>query len=280
MINVLLSPYAYAKMLWFCRKEKTEITGFGISPELDDLLYVADFMTVPQECTSSSCDIDDKGLAEYFTACVKRKLEPVQFMRMWFHTHPGTMLTPSGTDTATMRKCFGDAAWQIMLIMTNDGKMSATLEARPSLLKDVVLTSQAAASVYWGGCFSGVNDKALAAWQAEYAANIKSKTFPVVQSNQTVYDTAINNKLRYDPDRCSCGMWLNSSHLCPKCDIDKIAADRAFNKALKGGKLPGEGVARKIFLPKGGELWTNTNTLNKKAPRAAAPRQLLQPSPV
>lgn len=268
-INVSLSPYAYAKMRWFCRKGKTEITGFGISPEIKDLLYVDDFITVPQECTSASCEIDDAGLAKYFTDCVSRKLEPVQFMRMWFHTHPGDMLSPSGTDKDTMRKCFGDSAWQMMLIMCQDGRMSATLETRPALLHNVTLTTTVEAVVVWNRLFRGVGDATVRLWEDEYAANIKQPDYStkyanVPQSNTrqppTVFDTAKNEVEFYQYARCHCGGWLNEDWLCSTCDAAKIAADIAYDKATGHRQSKSK---TKIFVPKGASV-CQTQTLSKR----------------
>src|SRR5262249_4025081 len=120
------APLAWLKLQFFCHAGDTEIGGFGISSE-QDLLYVEDFLTVRQQVTATSVHFDDGGVADFFDACVDRKLHPEQFSRIWCHTHPAASVTPSGIDEETFERSFGCCDWSLMFILGRTGLTYARL---------------------------------------------------------------------------------------------------------------------------------------------------------
>ena len=75
------SPTAWAKLLYFRDKTDNEVGGFGIT-QLDDLLFVIDFVTIKQEVTGVSVKFDDEAVADYFDAQVDLGRKPEQFARI------------------------------------------------------------------------------------------------------------------------------------------------------------------------------------------------------
>ena len=59
------SPYAWAKLQWFCHHGDSEIGGFGVTAA-DDLLSIQDFQTVRQRVSSVSVSFDDEAVADFF----------------------------------------------------------------------------------------------------------------------------------------------------------------------------------------------------------------------
>ena len=98
--SLRFTPYAWAKLQWFCHRGETEIGGFGVTAA-DDPLLVEDFVTVKQMVSCVSVSFDDEAVADFFEAQVDAGRRPEQFARAWCHTHPGESPTPSGTDEET-----------------------------------------------------------------------------------------------------------------------------------------------------------------------------------
>ena len=66
-------------------------------------------------------------MAEFFDRCVDRGLALQRFARIWCHTHPGSSVTPSGTDEETFARCFGGCDWAVMFILGRTGNTYARL---------------------------------------------------------------------------------------------------------------------------------------------------------
>ena len=120
-MELRFSPTAWAKLLFMRDVGPTEIGGFGIT-RADDLLYVEDFVTVKQICTSVSVEFDDDDVADFTLDMVDDGLHPRNFMRIWIHTHPNISPSPSGTDEDTFRDKFGHCDWAVMAILSKDNR--------------------------------------------------------------------------------------------------------------------------------------------------------------
>lgn len=120
------SPYAWAKLQWFCHHGDTEIGGFGITAE-DDLLLIQDFVTVRQRVSSVSVSFDDEAVADFFEDQVDAGRRPEQFGRLWLHTHPGDSADPSCTDEETFTRVFRGCDWAVMFILARGGATYARL---------------------------------------------------------------------------------------------------------------------------------------------------------
>ena len=114
------SPTAWAKLLFFRDRGDTEIGGFGVTSS-DDLLYVEQFVTVPQTTTFVHVAFDDEAVADFFDQQVDEGRRPQQFARIWLHSHPGDCPLPSAVDEETLQRCFGQCDWSVMFIIARDG---------------------------------------------------------------------------------------------------------------------------------------------------------------
>lgn len=114
------TPYAWAKMIFMRDKGDTEVGAFGISDPNDPLLIV-DIKLVPQKCSSAYVEFEDTGVADFFEDCFDAGLALTQYGRIWIHTHPSGVHSPSGTDENTFYKCFGRCDWAVMYILSKDG---------------------------------------------------------------------------------------------------------------------------------------------------------------
>lgn len=120
------TPYAWAKLVYFCHAGDTEIGGFGLSDPGDPLL-VTDLLTLKQATTSVSVDFDDEAVADLFEKQVDLGRRPEQFARIWCHTHPGSSPNPSSVDEETFAEVFGRCDWAVMFILAKGGQTYARL---------------------------------------------------------------------------------------------------------------------------------------------------------
>jgi hypothetical protein len=121
------SPTAWAKLLFMRDCGETEIGGFGIA-KTEDPLLVTDIILVDQVCTLATVKFDDQAVADFFDQQVDRGLKPVQFARLWIHTHPGKCPEPSFTDEETFERVFGQTDWSVMFILACGGQTYARLQ--------------------------------------------------------------------------------------------------------------------------------------------------------
>ena len=120
------TPYAWAKLQFFCHAGPTEIGGFGLATP-DDPLFVTDFLTLRQQATSVSVEFEDDAIAELFEDQVDQGRRPEQFARIWCHTHPGDSPHPSHTDEQTFTRVFEASDWAVMFILARGGQTYARL---------------------------------------------------------------------------------------------------------------------------------------------------------
>jgi hypothetical protein len=158
------TPYAWAKLQFFCHRGDTEIGGFGVTPP-EDLLLIEDFVTVKQSTSIVSVSFDDGAVADYFEAQVDLGRKPEQFGRLWCHTHPGNSPHPSGLDEETFTRVFGMCQWAVMFILARDGDTYARLRFNVGPKSQSVIPVR----IDYGRPFSGSNPDA---WEEEYQANI------------------------------------------------------------------------------------------------------------
>ena len=168
------APLAWLKLQFFCQTGTTEIGGVGISAARD-LLYVRDFVTVPQHVTPVTVSFDDAAVADHFDACVDRGIKPCRCGRIWLHTHPGSSVTPSGTDEETFARVFGACDWSVMFILGRTGHTYARLAFSAGPGGQFLLPVQ----VDWPAWPEALLEKenslevVIAGWRQEFAANIR-----------------------------------------------------------------------------------------------------------
>ncbi|OHB47829.1 MAG: hypothetical protein A2Y10_16350 [Planctomycetes bacterium GWF2_41_51] len=163
------SPYAWAKLLYFRDKGRTEIGGFGIT-ETNDLLYITDFITVKQNVTSISVSFDDNAVADFFEAQVDFGRKPQQFARIWCHTHPGDSPEPSLTDEDTFKRVFGHCDWAVMFVLAQDDSAYARLSFNTGPKAQIMLPVR----VDYSKEFNGTE---LPIWEKDFKENIQPIVF-------------------------------------------------------------------------------------------------------
>ena len=171
--SLLFAPLAWLKLLYFCHAGDTEVGGFGVT-DIDDLLYVEDFVTVGQHTSAVTVLFDDHAVADFMDRCVDTGLSPQNCLRLWCHTHPGSSAEPSGTDEETFERVFGGCDWAVMFILARTGNTYARLSMRAG----PGAATHLAVGVDWSRWSEVVNDPKFslttlrADWQDEFATNI------------------------------------------------------------------------------------------------------------
>ncbi len=159
------TPTAWAKLRYLRDLGPTEVGGFGISADRDDLLCIHDIVLIPQECTEVSVAFHDEAVAEFFEQQVAEGLRPEQFARVWIHTHPGDCPLPSGVDEATFARCFGACDWSVMCILAENDATYARLRWRHPAAAELEIDC----AVEFAKPF-GASEQAD--WQIEYAERV------------------------------------------------------------------------------------------------------------
>jgi proteasome lid subunit RPN8/RPN11 len=163
------SPTAWAKLLYFRDKSDNEVGGFAIT-EVDDLLFVKDFVTVKQEVTSVSVKFNDAAVADFFDTQVDLGRKPEQFARIWLHTHPGDSAEPSMIDEETFQRVFGVCQWAVIFVIAQNNKTFARLRFNVGPSGQVLIPVEVDYTTDFGA-----SDKA--AWDDEYQVNVKAITW-------------------------------------------------------------------------------------------------------
>lgn len=166
------SPYAWAKLLYFCHAGDTEIGGFGVASDPKELLIIDDFVTVKQITSPVSVVFDDRSVADYFEAQVDLGRRPGQFARVWLHTHPGDCTYPSGTDEQTFERVFRGCDWAVMFILARGGQTYCRLRFNTGPGGQVELPVE----VDYSERFAGSDHEG---WRDEYELNVQPEMDPV-----------------------------------------------------------------------------------------------------
>lgn len=153
----------------------TEVGGYGVHEivgRFNNVIYIKDFVTVRQKVDPAFCSLDpdhaNRLMVEMCTA--DEHFNPNQLLACWCHTHPGTSVTPSGTDWDT----FADhnaADWAAMIILGKDGSLGAHIRQKGVMWEPV---KAIVVDVDWENM--GSPDVAARitprAWEEEYVRNI------------------------------------------------------------------------------------------------------------
>jgi len=114
--SVRFTPYAWAKLCFMRDSLDTEIGGFGIC-DADDPLLIEDIAILPQEVTCASVEFDGEAICDFLEVQLDAGREPYQVSRVWIHTHPQGVRSPSSQDEETFSESFGGSGWAVMLIL-------------------------------------------------------------------------------------------------------------------------------------------------------------------
>lgn len=181
-------------MLYFRDKGDTEISGFGIAEDPEDLLRITDFVTVKQKASTATFEMEDEAVGDFALDMVEKGLKPEQFMRVWLHTHPGNFCTPSGTDEECFNRWFGGCDWGIMCILAKDDKMYARLRFNTGPRADIEIP----VTVDYSIPFPASNQEA---WAEEHTANIEKEYYTVTSYGSGSRSGGYNWKSGYNADK-------------------------------------------------------------------------------
>ena len=150
-------------------------------------MLVRDFVTVKQDAGLCHVDFDDEAVANYFEDQVDAGRQPNQFARIWLHTHPGMVASPSRTDEDTFANVFGNCDWSVMFILGDQNKTYASLQIKAT-------NSQMPLSVEidYNTLFPGVD---IDAWELEYDTNIRPA---IVKFTPSTYTKSIPTSAKAD----------------------------------------------------------------------------------
>ena len=177
------TPLAWMKLRTMRDVTNNEVGGFGIT-DADDLLLVKDFVIIEQTVSSASVEFDDETVSNFFEDQVVAGRKPEQFARIWLHTHPKWIHTPSSTDEETFARVFGRCDWAIMFILAKDEKTYARLRFNVGPGGHVEIP----VAIDYNVDFPASD---LEGWREDYADKVWEYKIPVTTSNvhtQTWYD--------------------------------------------------------------------------------------------
>lgn len=178
MPTLIFSPKAWLKLLYMKNSANTEVSGFGIS-KVDNPLYVEDFVTIKQECTAATTDMDEEALDKYLEEMEEVRGLPISsFYRIWIHTHPNMSPNPSGTDEENFSTMFKSCTWALMVIVGKDEEVYARLRLNRV---DVVgkLEMELDAEVDWVSLYTDLHEE----WTQELKRNV----------TKNVWQSPVNN---------------------------------------------------------------------------------------
>jgi len=164
--RITFSAYAYQKLCyWEAMSQKDEMSCFGVATRKAEPLRITELYIPQQEVTINSTDMTAEGIADMWGTLTALKLDPIQFARIWIHTHPFKS-APSVKDFQTCREVFGACDWFVMLIKGNDG-FTAYLYS----MTGVPVRNELAVGIDY--CNPGLPGKITKGWSKSFKANVQ-----------------------------------------------------------------------------------------------------------
>ena len=164
-----ITPYAWAKLIFFRDLSKDEVGGFGIT-EVDNPLFITDIAILKQTVSWGSTELDDEAVADHFDDQVDLGRRPENFARIWVHTHPAISANPSSTDLNTFDDAFGSCDWSVMFIVDKQNDVHARLRFKTGPKGYISLPVE----IDYSKPFQATDHEG---WQAEYKAKVSKLTF-------------------------------------------------------------------------------------------------------
>lgn len=171
------SAYAWAKLQFFLNATNSEVGMMGIS-SLENPLTIIDLAILPQEVTTASIEFSEEGIANFYDDCIDLKMNPIQYSRVWIHTHPTGIYSPSSVDEKTFSDIFGKCDWAVMYILTKDNRDYCALQFNRFPQHRVELTGT---RVDFSIPFQNSNKEL---WEKELKDNVKKKEIIVKKFNK------------------------------------------------------------------------------------------------
>ena len=172
----MFSTLAWLKWQYLCHAGPTEVAGFGLSSSQNPL-YLEDVLVIRQRATPVTVGFDDHAVADLFDEMADAGISPSRFARIWLHTHPGSSVTPSGTDEDTFQRCFGGCDWAVMAILGRTGRTYARLRFNAGPGTSVIIPT----AVDWADWHDLACNEELSFriddWRREYSSLVEADEF-------------------------------------------------------------------------------------------------------
>ena len=204
------TPYSWAKLLFMRDKTDNEVGAFGIADQ-NDLLLIHDIAIVGQQVGPASMEFEDEAIADFYDAQTKAGRKPAEYARIWIHTHPGGMTTPSSIDFNNLNRVFGGSDWAVMFILAQSGATSCELRFNVGPKASLEIPVRVNYKVPFPA--SDIN-----AWEHEYTENVIRKTY-------TTNKTALNkyrNYGRWDDKKDDMSCWWDNLDNSRKQESDAV----------------------------------------------------------
>lgn len=117
--KLVMTGFAFQKLRFYqSLAGSDEFSCFGVALDKNMPLRITELYLPPQIVHPAQTDMKDEGVAEMFNVLKDSDLQPYQFARIWIHTHPMSVTspTPSHLDYQTCKGVFGNCDWFVMLI--------------------------------------------------------------------------------------------------------------------------------------------------------------------
>jgi len=102
-----------------------EISGLGRVEKIGSKFLITEILLLPQECTGSSTDLDEKALDEFILSELEAERN-IDDMKVWWHSHVHMGAFWSGTDTDTIEKFKN--GWFISIVGNKKGEYKTRLD--------------------------------------------------------------------------------------------------------------------------------------------------------
>jgi len=102
-----------------------EISGIGKVEKINGKFLITEVILLPQECSASSSDLDEKALDEFVLSEVESG-RSVENLKLWWHSHASMGAFWSGTDTGTIEKFRN--GWFISIVGNKSGEYKIRLD--------------------------------------------------------------------------------------------------------------------------------------------------------
>lgn len=190
-IPLIITAKAIRKIQYWLELANGEFAGFGICGKITEPLRITDFVLLDQRTGGTHADLDDLAIGLYYNDMAENGLEPVQYGRIWFHTHPFgfTQPNPSPGDDSTFERAFGDCDWSVMLVFSDNALMpyaEIQAPARTRMLQRKIMNTFELDIVIE----PNVTKAEAAKWGAEFDSHVK--TAPRIAKGGKVKAAVVN----------------------------------------------------------------------------------------
>lgn len=175
-----ISPFAFAKMIFWRDYGETEVAAYATT-KTNDPLFITDFRLIKQQCSFVTFDIDTEDLARDMEQTLDDGLCPWQTHNILCHSHPSNSPDPSDIDEKNFAKAFSHPDWAIMLIIAKDNSMYCRLKFNVGPGVEKLLDVE----IDFNQNFSASNHSE---WEEEYKSKVSQSklSYPLSNSTQNV----------------------------------------------------------------------------------------------